>query len=153
MKKFLLAFLLLVLLIQCTKEKRFENGIHGNWDIDLYELYSVYSTSCGGQGPQLLDSKENFGSIEFTTKKYPNKVAYSVTDQQYIGYWTDENGNESEFAYEYFEKVFGGFSLTIFKGGLTYVYFEILTKKIWKFYTVNVYDDCTYDLYKYELTK
>jgi hypothetical protein len=141
--------LALILFTQCTKEKQFENGIHGKWNIDRYQYYQVHCSA----GAKLIQEKQDFGTIKLTTKKYPSKVAYSTTDQQYIGYWTDENGNETEFQYEYFEKLYGGFSLTFFFGGPTHVAIEILTKNYWRMSMNTYFGGCEYDWFKYELSK
>ena len=153
MKTLGFAILAFILFAQCTKEKRFENGIQGNWNIDKFSYYNDYSTSCGGPGETFVYDKENTGSLKLTDKKYPTKVAYSTTDQQYYGYWTDESGIESEFAYEYLKKLDGTYTLTFFRGGPTNIGIEILTKNYWRFSTNTYFGGCEYDLYKYELRK
>ena len=140
----------LIILMSCTKEKKFTRTIQSKWKIDKITTFEVFA--CGG-GINLLSQQEDAGKLIFTDKKLDYSVPYQTSDDIYAGRFEFSDGTVKEFEYEYlYILALDGYDIILHTPEYKNLHLELLTKDRWEFST---YSDngCYYIQENYSLSK
>jgi len=131
----------LLLLTNCSKQKKFERAFTGKWNIDAYEFYEEETSITG--------------TITFTTKRSDAVPSITNTGEKYEGRIEFSNGTAKDFTYEYFDILSHEDVAVVLHGadgsGYNNLITEMLTKKIWIFYLLDQYGGVISE--KYYLSK